>query len=201
MELNSQNNPLTNKQAGHETSDVDSSKFAQHHTLGLAANQASSGNHSHNGVDSRLISQFSDSNLVTQWTPVLQGSTTNPVLNNGTVKGVYLRLGQICLFSIEWISGSTTTYGSGAYSFTIPFRCYPNTKWPVAGLLKNGTFKWPMNGWVLDDVLYNFAPASGRTEGISTSSITQTGWKTAWASGDSMNFSGMYLIDLALSPI
>lgn len=43
----------------HQNSDRDSSAFAQHHTLGLGATQASPGNHSHNGKDSKRI-KFSD---------------------------------------------------------------------------------------------------------------------------------------------
>lgn len=43
----------------HQNSDRDSSVFAQHHTLGLGPTQASPGNHTHNGKDSKRIS-FSD---------------------------------------------------------------------------------------------------------------------------------------------
>jgi hypothetical protein len=45
--------------AFHQNSDRDSSVFAQHHTLGLGPTQASPGNHSHNGKDSKRI-KFSD---------------------------------------------------------------------------------------------------------------------------------------------
>jgi hypothetical protein len=45
--------------AFHQNSDRDSSIFAQHHTLGLGPTQASPGNHSHNGKDSKRI-KFSD---------------------------------------------------------------------------------------------------------------------------------------------
>lgn len=39
----------------HTRSDVDSSKQAQHHTLGIGNNQASSGDHTHDGTTSRPI--------------------------------------------------------------------------------------------------------------------------------------------------
>ena len=39
----------------HQRSDVDSATFAQHHTLGLGRNNASQGNHTHNGTDSKAI--------------------------------------------------------------------------------------------------------------------------------------------------
>lgn len=39
----------------HSRSDRDSAKSAQHHTLGLDANQASPGDHTHDGRNSKLI--------------------------------------------------------------------------------------------------------------------------------------------------
>lgn len=39
----------------HAKSDVDSSQFAQHHTLGTRHNQSCPGDHTHTGKDSRLI--------------------------------------------------------------------------------------------------------------------------------------------------
>lgn len=39
----------------HAKSDVDSAAFAQHHTLGSSHNQASPGDHNHDGYTSRTI--------------------------------------------------------------------------------------------------------------------------------------------------
>lgn len=39
----------------HSNSDVDSSSVAQHHTLGIQHNQASAGDHNHNGKNSKKI--------------------------------------------------------------------------------------------------------------------------------------------------
>lgn len=41
----------------HDRSDVDSSSTAQHHTLGLKHDQASPGDHKHDGKNSRLIGE------------------------------------------------------------------------------------------------------------------------------------------------
>lgn len=41
--------------AFHERSDSDSAPTAMHHTLGTKRNQASAGDHIHNGINSRLI--------------------------------------------------------------------------------------------------------------------------------------------------
>ena len=39
----------------HRGSDVDSSREAQHHTIGMGPNQAAAGDHSHNGSDSPFL--------------------------------------------------------------------------------------------------------------------------------------------------
>lgn len=57
----------------------------------------------------------------TTYTPAWTGSTTNPVVNNGTLTGRYSKFGRDVRFHINLICGSTTTYGSGIYSFSLPF--------------------------------------------------------------------------------
>lgn len=44
----------------HSNSDVDSSTTSQHHTLGIAHNQASPGDHLHDGKSSKLIGKGKD---------------------------------------------------------------------------------------------------------------------------------------------
>lgn len=56
------------------------------------------------------------------WDPASSwvGSTTNPVLNNGTTRGRYHQIGRTILWEGRIAMGSTTTYGSGTYSFSLP---------------------------------------------------------------------------------
>lgn len=54
------------------------------------------------------------------WTPTWSGSTTNPVLNNGSMTGRYMKVGRAVHYVINLTMGSTTTYGSGAYGWTLP---------------------------------------------------------------------------------
>jgi hypothetical protein len=56
----------------------------------------------------------------TSYTPTWTGATTNPVINNGTLAGYYSQIGKTVFCSIEVLAGSTTTYGSGAYSWALP---------------------------------------------------------------------------------
>lgn len=54
------------------------------------------------------------------YTPAWTAATTNPVVNNGTLTGRYARIGDTIHFEIKLTAGSTTTYGSGTYSFSLP---------------------------------------------------------------------------------
>ena len=46
--------------------------------------------------------------------------STNPAIGNGTLIGRYTQIGKTVMGSIYLICGSTTTYGSGAWSFGLP---------------------------------------------------------------------------------
>jgi hypothetical protein len=51
------------------------------------------------------------------WTAV----TTNPVLNDGTLTGYYSTRGALVWCKVELVVGSATTFGSGAWFFSLPF--------------------------------------------------------------------------------
>ncbi|NUL09061.1 hypothetical protein [Streptomyces lunaelactis] len=57
----------------------------------------------------------------TAYTPAWTAVTTNPVVNNGTITGRHMKVGRTCHTQIDLVTGSTTTYGSGGYSFSLPF--------------------------------------------------------------------------------
>src|SRR5690242_17937039 len=56
----------------------------------------------------------------TSYTPVWTGTTTNPVIGNGSLNGRYARLGKTLDVFIQITMGSTTTFGSGAWLLTLP---------------------------------------------------------------------------------
>ena len=55
------------------------------------------------------------------YTPTWTGSTTNPAIGNGTMVGRYQRHGKTVTATINIVAGSTTTFGSGNWIFTLPF--------------------------------------------------------------------------------
>lgn len=54
------------------------------------------------------------------YTPTWTAATTNPVIGNGTITGAYAAAGKLIFFRISIVGGSTTTWGTGVYSFTYP---------------------------------------------------------------------------------
>jgi hypothetical protein len=56
----------------------------------------------------------------TTYTPTWTAST-NPAIGNGTLTGKYIKVGRTCTVVIKLTMGSTTTYGSGGYAFSVPF--------------------------------------------------------------------------------
>lgn len=56
----------------------------------------------------------------TAYTPAWTAATTNPTLGNGTITGNYWQVGKTIHGRIVLTIGSTTTLGSGAYSFGLP---------------------------------------------------------------------------------
>lgn len=47
-------------------------------------------------------------------------ATTNPSIGNGTLAGRYVQIGKTVICNITLVMGSTTTYGSGKWMFSLP---------------------------------------------------------------------------------
>lgn len=54
------------------------------------------------------------------YTPVWTATTTNPILNNGSLSGNYFRIQDLIIGQIFLVVGSTTNVGAGFYRFTLP---------------------------------------------------------------------------------
>jgi len=73
------------------------------------------------------------------YTPAWTASVSNPVLGNGTISGYYFLIGNLCTAFVTLTTGTTTTYGSGTYYFSLPFTIN-NTYF--AGMTAYGTGDW-----------------------------------------------------------
>jgi hypothetical protein len=63
----------------------------------------------------------------TSYTPTWSASTTNPTLGNGTMVGFYDQVGKTVDFVMRITFGTTTTAGTGNYTFSLPVG---TTGWP-----------------------------------------------------------------------
>lgn len=54
------------------------------------------------------------------YAPVLTASTANPVIGNGVLRGEYSRNGSVIHVSVEYTVGSTDTFGTGTWRFSLP---------------------------------------------------------------------------------
>ena len=55
------------------------------------------------------------------YTPTWNGSSSTPALGNGLLKGRYSLVGKLCVVQVFLKIGSTTTQGSGTWSWNLPF--------------------------------------------------------------------------------
>ncbi len=125
------------------------------------------------------------------YTPTWTGSGSNPALGNGTLQGRYIAEGKATHFQIYLSIGSTTTFGSGIWYFSLPTTAtglsifYPvgNAVAVDSGVrIYGGQAIYAggdkVNGW--------------RDAGASESSFTPTSPHT-WASADTLALQGTYL--------
>lgn len=125
----------------------------------------------------------------TSYTPVWSATTTNPVLNNGTITGAYNQIGKTVNFRILMTVGSLTTFGTGNYRWTLP----------VTGSVSGYTVA---NGFIYDASTTNYFPVNAAR--ASTTQITEVFYTTnlsgnltsvlpiTWATSDQICFNGTY---------
>ncbi|MFF3558674.1 hypothetical protein ACFYXS_01305 [Streptomyces sp. NPDC002574] len=77
----------------------------------------------------------------TSYTPTWT-ATSNPSLGNGTITGLYMKVGRTCHVQFQLSTGSTTTYGSGSYIIGVPFTS------ASSGLVSMGAARFGLtDGW------------------------------------------------------
>ena len=111
----------------HLNSDVDQNAISQHHTLGPLANQASPGDHIHDGKTSAKIEL---GNLSSSSIPfaVLGGTNgTQPTFSSAPLfTGSYTKMGNLCHFQIDVEFDNITSFGTGQYYVKLPFAAEHN---------------------------------------------------------------------------
>jgi hypothetical protein len=128
----------------------------------------------------------------TSYTPAWTASTTNPVLGNGTLVGRYSKVGKMVDFAIQLTAGSTTTFGSGQWSFSLPFTVASNLDMignVMVGDASGDTSDYSSGAAYIPDggtTLQAYAGGKGDMALI-TATFPQT-----WANGDRLWITGRY---------
>jgi hypothetical protein len=106
----------------HLNSDVDQSFISQHHTLGPLTNQASPGDHIHDGSTSKRLSLGNLEGKSVPFTVVGGTLGTQPTFTGAPLfTGSYTKLGNLVHFQIDVDMDNITSFGSGQYYITLPF--------------------------------------------------------------------------------
>lgn len=95
--------------------DVNIGTGAQNNTVGGNVLAAGFAVHDQSGNATNFVDTLGE-----DFTPVWTASTTNPTLGNGTLTGRLTRTGKLVNVDIELEFGSTTSPGSGTYTFSLP---------------------------------------------------------------------------------
>ncbi len=122
------------------------------------------------------------------YVPTWTGSSSNPAIGNGTISGRYYQIGNLVYFTFYLSCGSTTTYGSGNYSYSLPVTAASNS------------VNYIITAWVYDSGTAYRIGAGRITAGGTTfkvyidSATAETGPSVpmTWVSGDGLEVSGCY---------
>jgi hypothetical protein len=113
---------------------------------------------------------------------------TNPNLENGTLTGRYKAIGKTVFVKIHMQAGSSTTFGSGYWRFSLPVAAYSTTSVVLsATYLDNGT-QW-YGGVATTEYDSNTAYVVPVT--ASSGTVTPT-IPFTWAETDSLTLCGSY---------
>lgn len=110
----------------------------------------------------------------TAWTPVWGSAGTAPTLGNGTLNGRYIRLGNLIIAQAQLAAGTTTTFGTGTYTFTIPVAGVDNTL--MLGIVR-----------ILDTSIANFSGVV-IDGGAGLVNVLVTGGSTFWTNSNPFTF-------------
>lgn len=125
---------------------------------------------------------------LTSYTPTWTTSGTAPSLGDGSLIGRYSRTGNLVTVTIEFLAGSTTTFGTGDFRFSLPFTSAPTVQQVgTARLLDSGTAYWV--GTAVASASSSFV----RMFTTTSTAVSSTG-PFVWANGDSLVLTITYTI-------
>lgn len=123
------------------------------------------------------------------FTPTWTADSANPSIGDGILAGRYVRIGDTVIGQVLLTAGSTTTFGTGNWSFSLPLTA------------ANGTFRGLGMASITDASPFAIYSAMVRINGATVVQLATTASPTVsvdatvpmtWASGDSLGFQFTY---------
>ena len=126
------------------------------------------------------------------WTPVWSGAGSNPTIGNGTMAGRYTRIGGLVIAQMQLLMGSTTTYGSGAWYWSLPVQASPSQ--PVSRAIGVG---WTYDAGVLTSMCEAWLAPAGSTSKVAMyaaagASLMRSTVPFTWVTGDFLSWRVIY---------
>jgi hypothetical protein len=122
------------------------------------------------------------------YTPTWTGTGSNPAIGNGTLAGLFRLSGRTVHFTVYVLMGSTTTFGTGNWSWALPVTSTASNEGFTFAVFYNDTGTGEAAAiarLASTTTVRAFGLADGGGGFTSTSPIT-------WANGDSIRISGAY---------
>jgi hypothetical protein len=138
-------------------------------------------------MNTHVRDQFNAQTLWTSFAPTWTGTITNPVLGNGSIGGHYIRAQGLVYFQFALTIGSTTTFGSGNWRFSLPVAMADAGDDLLHAYIDDvGTQHYICSGLPVSTTLLAVTFNGDTGTGISpTAPFT-------WATGDTLRVSGHY---------
>lgn len=121
------------------------------------------------------------------WNPTWTGSGGNPDIGNGTLNARYIQFGKLVWIDLHIVFGSTTSAGTGSWSFSLPVTAAnANGQSMSCVLFDSGTNYRTGVGFLSSTTILR-----GMID--SASDYVGAGVPITWASGDEIRISGWYI--------
>lgn len=126
------------------------------------------------------------------YVPVWSSSGTAPALGNGTLTGRWVQIGKTVHAAVKLVAGSTTTFGTGGYSFTLPVAAATNVDRSGSANLTDASAGG--GGHYVGTTLISTGTPTVFTvfEATTHAQLVPAGPAAAWAVSDSWTFSLTY---------
>lgn len=131
-----------------------------------------------------------DKSLGIDFTPTWSSAGTQPVLGNGTVTGKYGRIGKFIWYTMRFVAGSSTTFGTGRWEFLLPVVSDGTAFVASAILVDVGAQIYTAAGILISTTEFSITYTGDTSSGGITNTTPFT-W--SGVNGDSLTCSGFYL--------